>query len=369
MTPEFQPRRQPSWQIRIAQVVAVVIIVIVGFVLLTSLAKKLADGISNESNAVATIAAGSEVEVEIPVGSTARTISTLLAESGVIVDAGAFEQAVKQRGAADKLKAGMYTLTAGTDTSELIDTLVKGPPPADVYLVTVIEGLTINETLASLAGQTPYTVAELKAPLLDGTVDSPYLPEKAPAGEDDIIRWEGLLAPDTYEFLANASAATIVGRLADTLAKRVEATDWSALEARGLTPYDGLIIASLIEKEAKLDEERPTIASVIVNRLDRGMALQIDATIIYALGENQGQVTLADLQVDSPYNTYLNPGLPPTPIGGVRPASLAAAAAPADTEYLYYVLVDKDGTHGFSKTLEEHNRKKAEAKANGVLTP
>jgi UPF0755 protein len=137
----------------------------------------------------------------------------------------------------------------------------------------------------------------------------------------------------------------------------------------GLDPYDGLIIASLIEREAKLDEERPVIASVITNRLEAGMALQVDATIIYALGVNPGEVTTADLEVDSPYNTYLNPGLPPTPIGGVRVASIEAAAAPAETEYFYYVLVNSDGTHGFSRTLEEHNEKKEQAKEAGVLTP
>ena len=124
-----------------------------------------------------------------------------------------------------------------------------------------------------------------------------------------------------------------------------------------------------IKKEAKLDDERPTIASVIVNRLDSGIALQIDATIIYALGVNPGEVTLADLEVDSPFNTYLYPGLPPAPIGGVRSASIAAAAAPEETDFYYYVLVDSDGTHGFSETLEEHNQKKADAKEAGVLTP
>ena len=108
---------------------------------------------------------------------------------------------------------------------------------------------------------------------------------------------------------------------------------------------------------------------MITNRLEDGIALQIDATIIYALGVNPGEVTIADLEIESPYNTYLYPGLPPTPIGGVRVASLEAAASPAETEYYYYVLIDSDGTHGFSETLEEHNAKKEAAKEAGVLTP
>jgi UPF0755 protein len=350
-------------------VFVVVIVVILSFVAITSVARHVASGISNESTATIAVEEGIELQVEVPAGSTASGISTLLVDEGVIADAGDFEAAIKERGVEDQLKAGIYTMITGSDFDQLIDMLVAGPDPTDVYLVTVIEGLTIEDTLASLAEQTTYTVDQLAAPLLDGTVTSPYLPDEAPEGQEDLVRWEGLLAPDTYEFRVDAPPEVIVRRMADTLAQRVSGTDWSVIEELGLEPYDGLIIASLIEKEAKLDDERPLIASVIFNRLSSGIALQIDATIIYALGVNPGEVTLADLEVDSPYNTYLYPGLPPTPIGGVRPASLSAAAAPAETDYYYYVLINNDGTHGFSETLEEHNRKKEEAKAAGVLTP
>jgi UPF0755 protein len=106
-----------------------------------------------------------------------------------------------------------------------------------------------------------------------------------------------------------------------------------------------------------------------MNRIRDDWALEIDATIIYALGTNPGEVLLADLEIDSPYNTYLYHGLPPTPIAGVRLRSLEAAATPAVTNFYYYVLVSEDGTHGFSETIEEHNAKKEQAKADGVLTP
>lgn len=369
MTPDYQRPASPSWQIRMIQVFMVITLIILVFVGLTSVARRLASGISNESTGTLAVQSGNEVEFEIEPGSPASVIAGDLVEAGVIGDAGEFQSTVRSRGVADQLKAGSYVLVTGTDVDLLIDTLVAGPDLGAVYTVTVIEGLTIDEILASLAEQTPYNLTQLKAPLTNGTIDSPYLPVEAPEGSDDVVRWEGLLAPDTYEFREDASPADILGRMADTLAQRVSGTDWGALEALDLDPYDGLIIASLIEKEAKLDEERPIIASVITNRLDAGIALQIDATIIYALGVNPGEVTTADLEVDSPYNTYLHPGLPPTPIGGVRPASIEAAAAPAETEYYYYVLINSDGTHGFSETLEEHNRKKAEAKEAGVLTP
>jgi UPF0755 protein len=176
-----------------------------------------------------------------------------------------------------------------------------------------------------------------------------------------------LLAPDTYEFREDAGAVEILSRLADTLVARLDAQDWTLFEEAELTPYQGLIVASLIEREAKLDEDRPLIASVIMNRLEAGIGLQIDATVLYALGENRGRVLLEDLEIDSPYNTYLVPGLPPTPISGVRAASLEAAAMPTETNFYYYVLVDASGKHGFSETLEEHNRKKQESKDAGII--
>jgi UPF0755 protein len=369
MTPEYQTPARTSWQVRLTQVFAILVVIIVAFVGLTSVARRVASGISNDSTATAVVETGKEVEVDISPGSPASVIAAELAQAGVIGSSADFETAIRQRGVADQLKAGPYVFVTGTGYDELIDALVAGPAPADVYLVTVIEGLTIEDVLLSLEEQTPYTIAQLTAPLTNGTIGSPYLPDEAPAGSGELVRWEGLLAPDTYEFRTDASPADIVGKMVDTLATRVSGLDWSVLEDMGLDPYDGLIIASLIEREAKLDEERATIASVIVNRLDLGLALQIDATIIYALGVNSGEVTLDDLEVDSPYNTYVHAGLPPTPIGGVRTASIEAAAGPEETEYLYYVLISTDGTHGFSETLEEHNQKKADAKDAGVLTP
>jgi UPF0755 protein len=351
------------------QVFVVVLIVVVGFFAFTSLAKKLASGISNTSTGTVTIEEGLEVDFTVESGATAKSIAADLVDAGVIADAGRFEAAVNDINAGNSLKAGDYKLLTGSGYDELVEILVAGPDPVKVYRVTVIEGLTIDETIASLAEQTGYTASQLTAPLINGTIDSDYLPDEAPEGFPELTRWEGLLAPDTYEFREDASPADIVGQMARTLEGRVSEMDWSEIEALGLDPYDGLIIASLVEKEAKLSDERPIIASVITNRIKDDMLLQIDASIIYGLGENKGEVTQADLEVDTPYNIYIHSGLPPTPIGGVRPASIEAAAHPADTNYFYYVLINQDGTHGFSETLEEHNIKKEQAKDDGVLTP
>jgi UPF0755 protein len=367
MTPEYP--RDTSWQVRLVQVFIVAVVVVLSFFAATTLAAKVASGISNESTGTIAIEEGLEKEFIVASGSSATGIAADLLEAEIISDAGDFESAVRAAGAENQLKAGDYVLVTGTDYDTIIDLLVEGPEQVEVRRITVIEGLSIEEILASLAEQSGYTVTQLAAPLLNGTIESPYLPEEAPDGFDEIVKWEGLLAPDTYEFRVDASPADIVGELARTLTRRVSEMDWSALAPLDLDPYQGLIIASLIEREAKLDDERATIASVITNRLEQGIALQIDATIIYSLGENRGEVLTADLSVESPYNTYLYPGLPPTPIGGVRKASIEAAANPADTDYFYYVLINSDGTHGFSETLEEHNRKKQEAKDAGVLTP
>jgi len=367
MTPDYP--RNSSWQVRMIQVFVVVLIVVISFFALTTMAKNLASGISNEATGTIAIEAGRAIDFTVASGATAKGIAGELVEARIITDAGDFEAAVNTAQAGNRLKAGDYTLIAGTEYDDLVDILVAGPDPVGVFPVTVIEGLTIEEMIASLAEQTDYTATQLAAPLVNGTIESEYVPDDAPEGYSELTRWEGLLAPDTYEFREDASPADIVGQLVRTLEQRVSDMDWSEIEALGLEPYDGLIIASLIEKEAKLDEERATIASVITNRLGDGMALQIDATIIYALGVNRGEVTTADLEVDSPYNTYQNAGLPPTPIGGVRTASIEAAAHPEETGYYYYVLINSDGTHGFSETLEEHNQKKEEAKEAGVLTP
>ncbi|HSF86444.1 MAG TPA: endolytic transglycosylase MltG [Acidimicrobiia bacterium] len=355
-----------SWAVKIAKVA--VVLVIIGIVAAGGayVAPRLAERIAADVT-VSTIAAGQEIVLTVPIGSTAGDIGRLLESAGLITDGGTFERTVRVQGVAEDLKAGSYTMVGGMSTNQIIDQLLTGPPAPDTFRLTVIEGLRIEEMIESLAQQTDYTFDDLAAPLLDGTITSPFLPEELPPDVPPLTAWEGLLFPATYDFVVDAPAEQIVGRLVSELNTRMAAVDWSAVEDAGLTPYEGLILASLIEKEAKLDEDRPLISSVIHNRLADGIALQIDATVIYALGENPGRVLFSDLEIDSPWNTYQNVGLPPTPIGGVRVLSLEAAANPAETDFYYYVLIDENGKHGFSETLEEHNEKVAQAREDGVL--
>jgi UPF0755 protein len=308
-----------------------------------------------------TVAPGIPVTFVVAPGVPASAIGRDLAAAGVIASAADFDREVREARASDRLQAGVYRLETGMSAAAVLEILIAGPGRED-YRLTIVEGLTVSQTLESISRQTDIPVDDLVAVLLDGTVTSTLLPRAEPTVRD----WEGLLFPDTYEFHAGATAADILGRLARTTEERVADVDWTYLEERGMTPYDGIVIASLIEREVVLDDERPLVASVIFNRLDLEMMLQIDATVVYALGGvPEGGLTRAHLDVDSPYNTYRNHGLPPTPISGVRRASLEAAAAPADTPYLFYLLTGDDGSHSFTDDFDEFLRWQQEGTGTG----
>lgn len=304
---------------------------------------------------------GRTVVVEIPSGSSARSIAGILVGNGVVPSAIEFESLVRTREAGSLLKAGTYELVTGTDLDEIVDLLIAGPS-LDVFRVTVVEGLRLAEVLDVLAQSTRnYSEEDFTAALLSGDVTSAYLP----VGLDRTV-WEGLLFPATYEFFGDATPAEMLQRLADELERRLETYDWSTVTARGLSVYEGLVIASLVEAEAGTDEDRPLIASVINNRLERGMPLQIDATVLYAMEDRGRSPTLEDLQFESPYNTYLIAGLPPTPIGAAGAKSIEAVIDPADTDYLYYVLTSADGAHSFFSDYDDFLVAKQQADALGI---
>ncbi len=360
-----EPAYRPWW-ITMSRVVFVLFSIVAIAVFGYGLARNLAERVGTVDVAPELIA-GLEVTVEIPAGSTARRIAEILVDENVIADGGAFENDVRKAGSAGRLQAGSYEMMTGSSHEDLIDQLVSGPPILETFRLTVIEGLRIEEMLESLAEETGFSVGDFESALLKGEVNSIYLPSDLPDTLGLLAAWEGLLAPDTYEFTIEATPGLILQRMADTLAARVSRLDWSQLAELDLTPYDGLIIASLIEKEAMLEKDRANVSSTIYNRLVIGQRLQLDVTVVYALGSTPDRVLLSHLEIDSPYNTYLIDRLPPTPISGVRVSSLESAAAPADTGYYYFVLSDTDGSLGFSETLEEHNEKVAQARADGVF--
>ena len=312
------------------------------------------------------VEAGIPVTVEIPAGSSARVIASRMEQAGV-VRAKDLESVINEQGLASQLQAGIYHLETLMTPEAVVQRLVTGPDAGTGDSVIVLEGHTIRQVVASLAEQTGYPVADFEAALTGGAVTSSLMPTSFPTEVDDLTRWEGLLFPARYEVPTGATPAEMLSMMAAEMEKRVDAVDWSRLGELGVSRYEALIVGSLIQKEAGIDEDRALIASVIYNRLDQGIPLQLDVTVIYALGENPGRVLNEHLKVDSPWNTYRIPGLPPTPIGTMQMASIEAAADPAESDYLFFVVVSEDGKAGFSKTYEEHKQKIAEAKANGVL--
>ena len=306
-------------------------------------------------------APGEEIALTVPEGATTADIAELLADEGVISDAGIFGYYVQFTGGAT-FQAGDYTLARNSAMGDVVATLDEGPEIA-FDQVTVPEGLSLEE-VAERVGEVERFSAERFLELAEsGTVRSQYQP-------DDVDSLEGFLFPDTYRFDQTEDEGALLERMVeqfDTVATEV-GYDQVDLPG-GLTAYEAIVVASLIESEARVPEDRAKISRVIYNRLEEEMLLQIDATVIYARGGEHrpnGQVLFSDLEVDSPYNTYKFAGLPPTPIAVPGRASLEAAIDPEPGDWLFYVKYENDGTHAFAETGAEHSRLVAEAKARGV---
>lgn len=348
---------------RAAGLVALAVLLLVGIVggagwLGSLVGGNLGNGSAGER---ASVEPGRDVEIVVPEGASARTIGNLLVEAGVISSSTQFETAVRTAGVDAALRAGTYELVTGMDVDDVIDVLRRGPVVV-TFDVTIREGLRVTEILDVLADASGTERAAFEAALLGGEVETSL--REMPA-EPTLSDWEGLLFPDTYTFATDAGPASILRRLAATAEERVGGIDWSALEERGFTVYEGIVMASLVEAEVRVGEERPVVASVLYNRLADGQKLDIDAAVLYGLGTRDPKAF--DSTSESPYNTYRIPGLPPTPIAAPGRAALEAVAHPAETEYRYYVLTDTDGSHAFAVTYEEHLANVAASRAAGVL--
>jgi UPF0755 protein len=364
MTHPQLPPTPPPWRlIRPLIVIAIVVVAGVGLVsVASSLGGRIGDGIeASDDEEVVDVEPGRQVTVVIPPGSSAESIGEILRDAGLVRSASQFETAARASGVDASLQSGTYELITGSSIQELLDELRAGPRVV-VFDVTIREGLRVTEIIDVLAEASGIDRAAFVAALGSGLIDTDVidLPD-APVLSD----WEGLLFPDTYRFSEEATAADMLGRLANTMEQRMDSVDWSTLESAGFSKYDGIIIASLIESEVRVADERPIVASVIYNRLADGARLDIDATVLYAMGIRDAAAI--DVTFESPYNTRLVAGLPPGPISAPGLAALQAAAAPADTEFRYYVLTAEDGSHAFAVTLDEHNANVAASREAGVI--
>lgn len=310
---------------------------------------------------------GDPVTLEIPQGAAAGTIGQLLAEEEIIRNELAFRLIARSRGVDSDFSSGTYELETGMSVDEVLAALAEDPIPPETVRFTVPEGLTVNQTLERMADATPYDVDTYRTLLDEARQDREngplQLPEWVPPSEEfaaDVEMFEGLLFPQTYEFEKDVAAERILQRMLDETEVAMASASPSAVQAaesEGLTKYDALIIASLVEREARVAGEWDEIAAVIRNRIDEGMLLQIDATLLYAAGTPDGGPGAVDTEVESPYNTYQNEGLPPTPISGARREAIQGVFEPAESDYLYYVVSPEcDGSHNFAETNEEHNQ-------------
>lgn len=303
-------------------------------------------------------APGEAVTVEVQQGWSVRRIGDELEARGVIGSAIAFQVYARLTGAGPFL-AGRHELHRDLGVREAASAL-EGAPAMEINRLALPPGLTVAE-IAARVGQLPGRSAQR---FLDAVASGAVRSRYQPAG---VASLEGLLFPDTYLVEKNEDETQILSRLVQRFDEIGDKVGLANATTLGISPYQAVIVASLIQAEAGVDEDRPLIAAVIYNRLRDKMMLQIDATLWYARGRREGPITNADKQVDSPYNTYRVVGLPPTPIVSVTEASLRAALAPAAVPYKFYVLIDSRGKHKFAETFAEHERNVAEARAKGLL--
>ncbi len=294
---------------------------------------------------------GQPVAVTIAPQSTTSQIAAQLKQNNLIHSGEYFKLYTKITGTHRSLKPGKYVFEGTENLAQIVAKLEEGSP--DIISFTVPEGFNLEQTVNLLDSQGIATREELLAALEDPNLEFKYVTE-LPEGAN---RFEGFLFPDTYKIEAETSPVEIVQMMLDRFAEVYNSEYEARAKELDMTNYQVITLASIIEREAKVREDRPLVSSVFHNRLDEGMLLQSCATVQYALGEVKPVLYNTDLQVDSPYNTYRNLGLPPGPIAAPGEDSLNAALYPADASYLYFVA-KADGSHVFSNTFREHTEAK-----------
>ena len=298
---------------------------------------------------------GRPVTITVSAGQGSVEIGRALREAGVVDSVNRFRDVASERGLDSLLKPGTYKLVTGMSIDAVLDLLAKGPRTG--VQLTIPEGWTVAQIAAKLAPTGHFTKAEVDKALKSKDLIVNYRPK----GETSL---EGLLFPDTYGIEPDDTAETVLQDMLDQLEVVLSRFQLSSAP-QNLSPYQLLIVASMIEREAKVDADRPKIAAVIYNRLAAGRRLEVDATVQYAVGRSP--LSAQDLRSSSPYNTYVHTGLPPTPIAAPGEAAIRAALQPADGDWIYYVLASKDGAHFFTNSYQEFLRLKAQARDKGLL--
>ncbi|MCG8436277.1 MAG: endolytic transglycosylase MltG [Gammaproteobacteria bacterium] len=284
------------------------------------------------------------IVIEVEAGQSLWSLANKLENQNVLRNARDLVVLARLKGQADKIKAGEYQIASGSTAASLLELLVAGK--VLLHTLTIVEGSTFKQLMALL--RTHPAIRQELGGLSDADIMSRLgYPEQHP---------EGNFFPDTYHFPRGTTDVEFLKRAFSTMQEKLQEA-WSNRESDLplKTPYEALILASIVEKETGLESERAMIAGVFIRRLRLGMRLQTDPTVIYGIGESfDGDIRFRDLRRDTPYNTYTRRGLPPTPIAMPGAASLAAVMHPNEGDSLYFVATG-DGGHKFSASLEEHN--------------
>ena len=290
-----------------------------------------------------------KISVDIPSGSGTAAIGRILEEDGVIKSARQFKIKSRMDKNDGKYRTGVYELSPSMDMDEIMQILMDGSQNTLRFMVP--EGYTLKQIADKFAETGNGTAEDFLNETENGDFDFEYNDQMV----DGEKRYEGFLYPDTYEIYKNESAHGIIQRMLTRFEQVYDAAaDEATVDTSKYSVFDLVTVASLIEREVKLDEERPLVASVIYNRLNKNMKLQMCSTVQYALGTPKARLMNSDLKIDSPYNTYQNAGLPAGPIASPGQASISAALHPADTDYLYFVLTSAgSGKHNFASTGDD----------------
>ena len=305
--------------------------------------------------------------IDIPSGSNAEAIASVLFGEGLIKNEFVFRLFVRQHNLGQGLIAGRYRLSPSMSLSQVVEIILSGDIYTETTWFTIPEGLTVLEMAAILEEKGLVNREKFlemtRYPSVSLFEQFPILKEIDQNAIEYLL--EGYLFPDTYEIYSDDSEEDIIGVMLRRLDQVISAVNGERIAETDFSWHEILTIASLIEREVRVDHERKLVAGVIYNRLAIGQRLEIDATIQYALGENKEFLLYSDLEIESPYNTYRNDGLPPGPIAAPGEASIIAALFPEAVDYYFYnYKYDGTGEHYFSKTYREHLENVHRAEAN-----
>lgn len=309
------------------------------------------------TNKMKGFAGGQDKIFVIEKGQGVHAISKNLKLQGFIKNNFIFETFVWAKKVENKFQAGEYVLNTGDNLKKIVDILISGKVMAQEREIKIQEGWNINDIAEYLDNEGIFSKEEfLEEVTNDNSKKNKY---EFLATIPDNRNIEGFLFPDTYRIYKSATANDVVNKMLAEFDKKFSYEMREDLRNQGKNPYDILIMASIIQKEVSKKEDMKMVSDIFWRRIDAGMPLQSCATIAYILGENKEQYTYEDIQIESEYNTYLNRGLPPSPICSPEFAAIDAAIYPEQNPYWYFLSKSENGETVFSKTLEEHNRNKA----------